>query len=90
MNDLAEILATKLLLSEDVQLAFDARRRTDPAHTVRGRFLLQLDEGSPVVIGEVVYTVAFLTQAHEYLRIAYLKADAAKLLDRLSAADSGD
>ena len=81
MKDLAAIFATKLMLSADVQVAFDARRRTDPADTVRGRFLLLLDEGPPVVLGEVVYAVAFLTQAHEYVRTAYLKEDAEKLLD---------
>ena len=40
MKDLAAIFATKRLLSANVQVAFDARRRTDPADTVRGRFLL--------------------------------------------------
>ena len=85
MKDLAEIFATKLRLSADVQVAFDARRRTDPADTVRGRFLLLLDGGLPVVLGEVVYAVAFLTQAHEYVRTAYLKEDAQQLLDRLAS-----
>ena len=84
MKDLADIFATKIALSEDVQVAFDARRRTDAAHTVRGRFFLLLDEGAPVVLGEVVYAVAFLTQAHEYVRTAYLKEDAEKLLNRLA------
>ena len=84
MKDLAEIFVTKLRLSADVQVRFDARRRTDPADTVRGQFLLLLDEGPPVVLGEVVYAVAFLTQAHEYVRTAYLKEDAEKLLDRLA------
>ena len=90
MKDLAEIFATKIALSADVELAFAARRRTDAAHTVRGRFFLRLDEGAPVVIGEVVYTVAFLTQAHEYMRTAYLREDAEKLLNSLSEAESGD
>ena len=71
-------------------MAFDARKRTDPAHTVRGRFFLRLDEGTLVLIGEVVYTVAFLTQAHDYLRTAYLRADAEKLLNSLSEAESGE
>ena len=85
MKDLAEIFTTTLKLSANVQVAFDARRRTDPADTVRGRFLLLLDEGPPVVLGEVVYAVAFLTQAHEYVRTAYLKEDAEKLLNHLAA-----
>jgi hypothetical protein len=84
MKDLAEIFITQIMLSADVQVAFDARRRTDPADTVRGRFLLLLDEAPPVVLGEVVYAVAFLTQAHEYVRTAYLKADAEKLLNHLA------
>ena len=84
MKDLADILATTITLAGEVQVRFDARRRTDPADTVRGRFFLLLDEGDPVVIGEVVYTVAFLTQAHEYVRTAYLKEDAEKLLNRLT------
>ena len=84
MKDLADILATTITLSGEVQVAFDARRRTDAAHTVRGRFFLLLDDGVPVLIGEVVYTVAFLTQAHEYVRTAYLGADAEKLLDRFA------
>ena len=90
MKDLAEILATKIPLSADIELAFDARRRTDPADTVRGRFFLRLDEGPPVVLGEVVYAVAFLAQAHEYVRTAYLKEDAEKLLNNLAgeASDS--
>ena len=88
MKDLAEIFATKITLSEDVQVAFDARRRTDAADTVRGRFFLQLGEGAPVVLGEVVYAVAFLTQAHEYVRTAYLREDAEKLLDGLGEAES--
>jgi hypothetical protein len=61
MKDLAEIFTTKLLLSTDVQVSFDARRRTDPVDTVRGCFLLLLDEGPPVLLGEVVYAVALLT-----------------------------
>ena len=89
MKNLAAIFATQLQLSADVQVAFDARRRTDPADTVRGRFLLLLDEGPPVVLGEVVYAVTFLTQAHEYVRTAYLKEDAEKLLDRLAGEDAG-
>jgi hypothetical protein len=84
MKDLTSIFATKILLSADVQVTFDARRRTDPADTVRGRFSLLLDEGSPVVLGEVVYAVAFLTRAHEYVRTAYLKQDAEQLLDHLA------
>jgi hypothetical protein len=84
MKDLADILATKLTLPGDVQLAFEARKRTDPADTVRGRFFLLMDEGAPVLIGEVVYTVAFLTQAHEYLRHAYFREDAEKLLNDLA------
>ena len=83
MKNLAEILATKIMLSEEVQVSFDARRRTDAAHTVRGRFFLLLDEGAPVLLGEVVYAVAFLTQAHEYVRTAYFREDAEKLLNRL-------
>ena len=82
MKDLADILVTTITLSGDVQVAFDARRRTDAAHTVRGRFFLLLDDGPAVLIGEVVYTVAFLTQAHEYVRTAYLGEDAEKLLNR--------
>ena len=84
MKDLAEIFTTTLTLSADVRVGFDARRRTDPVDTVRGRFFLLLDENSPVVLGEIVYTVAFLTQAHEYVRTAYLKADAEQLLTRLA------
>ena len=84
MKDLAEILATKITLSDEVQLVFDARRRTDAEHTVRGRFFLLLDDGTSVVLGEIVYAVAFLTQAHEYVRTAYLKEDAEKLLNRLA------
>ena len=84
MNDLAAIFATTLTLAGEVQVRFDARRRTDPADTVRARFYLLLDEGDPVVIGEVVYTVAFLTQAHEYVRTAYLGEDAEKLLNRFA------
>ena len=68
----------------------DARRRTDPADTVRGQFFLLLDEGAPVVLGEVVYAVAFLTQAHEYVRTAYLKEDAEKLLDCLGGEATAD
>jgi hypothetical protein len=90
MKDLADIFATKLQLSSDVQVTFDARRRTDPADTVRGRFWLLLDEGPPVVLGEVVYAVAFLTRAHEYVRTAYLKADAEKLLHHLAGEGAGD
>lgn len=90
MKDLAAIFATKLLLSAEVQVAFDARRRTDPADTVRGRFFLLLDEGPPVVLGEVVYAVAFLTQAHDYVRTAYLKIDAEQLLDRLAGEGAGE
>ena len=84
MKDLAAIFATTIRLSAEVQVAFDARRRTDPVDTVRGRFFLLLDEGAPVVLGEVVYAVAFLTQAHEYVRTAFLKEDAEKLLNRLA------
>jgi hypothetical protein len=69
------------------QLAFDARRRTDPAGTVRGRVFLRLDEGAPVATGEVVYAVAFLTQAHDYLRHAYLQQDAERLLHDIAEAD---
>ena len=83
-KDLAKILATKITPSGEVQVAFDAYRRTNPAYTVRGRFFRRLDKAPPVVIGEVVYTVAFLTQAHEYVRTAYLGADAEKLLYRLA------
>jgi len=90
MKDLAAIFATKLQLSAEVQVAFDARRRTDPADTVRGRFFLLLDEGPPVVLGEVVYTVAFLIQAHGYVRTAYLKEDAEKLLNHLAGEATGD
>ena len=90
MKDLADIFATKLTLSEEVQVAFDARRRTDPADTVRGCFFLLLDEAPPVVLGEVVYAVAFLTQAHEYVRTAYLKEDAEKLLNRLAGETAGN
>jgi hypothetical protein len=90
MQNLAEIFATKILLSAEVQVAFDARRRTDPADTVRGRFFLLLDEGPPVVLGEVVYAVAFLTQAHEYVRTAYLKQDAEQLLNRLAGEAADD
>ena len=84
------LLTTKLRLSADVEVTFDARRRTDPADTVRGRFFLLLDEGPPVVLGEVVYAVAFLTQAHEYVRTAYLKEDAEKLLNHLVGEATGD
>ena len=90
MKDLAAIFATKLQLSAEVQVAFDARRRTDPADTVRGRFFLLLDEGPPVVLGEVVYAVAFLTRVHEYVRTAYLKEDAERLLDGLAGEAAGD
>ena len=90
MKDLAEIFATKLLLSADVQVTFNARRRTDAADTVRGRFFLLLGDGPPVVLGEVVYGVAFLTQAHEYVRTAYLKEDAEKLLNRLAGEAADD
>ena len=90
MKDFAAIFATTLQLSADVQVAFDARRRTAPADTVRGRFFLLLDEGPPVVLGEVVYAVAFLTLAHDYVRTAYLKPDAEQLLDRLAGEGSGE
>lgn len=90
MKDLTAIFATKLLLSADVQVAFDARRRTDPVDTVRGRFILLLEEGPPVVLGEVVYAVAFLTHAHEYVRTAFLKEDAEKLLNHLAGEAAGD
>jgi len=90
MKDLADIFATKLQLSSDVQVTFDARRRTDPANTVRGRFWLLLDEGPPVVLGEVVYAVAFLTRAHEYVRTAYLKQDAEQLLHHLAEEGADD
>ena len=89
MKDLATILATKLTLPGDVRLTFDARRRTDPAGTVRGRFFLPLDEGDSVLIGEVVYAVAFLTHAHDYLHTAYFGADADQLLNRIAEAESG-
>ena len=89
MKDLAEIFATTITLAGEVQVRFDAQRRTDPANTVRGRFFLLLDEGDPLLIGEVVYTVAFITQAHEYVRRAYLGADAEKLLNRF-AQDASD
>ena len=72
MKDLADIFATTLTLPGEVQLRFDARRRTDPVGTVRRRFFLPLDEGAPVLLGEVVYAVAFLTQAHDYLLRAYV------------------
>ena len=88
MKDLADILATQITLSGDVQPAFDTRRGIDTAHTVHSRFFLLLDEGISVLIGEEVYTVAFLTQAHEYVRNAYLGADAEKLLNRLEEAES--
>ena len=71
-----------------MQVAFDARRRTDAEHTVRGRFFLLLDKDTPVVIGEVVYTVAFLTQAHDYLLKAYFGEDAEKLLNGMAEAES--
>ena len=90
MQNLAEIMATKITLSEDIQVAFDARQQTDPAQTVCGRFFLHLDEGPRVVIGEVVYAVAFLTRAHEYVRTAYLKEDAERLLDGLAGEAAGD
>ncbi len=89
MKYLADILATKLTLPGDVRLAFDARRRTDPLGTVRGRFFVPLDEGEPVLIGEVVYAVAFLTQAHDYLRTAYFGADAEQLLNRIADTGAG-
>jgi len=89
VKDLADILATKITLpGEVVRLAFDARRRTDPVGTVRGRFFLLLDEGEPVLIGEVVYAVAFLTQAHDYLRTAYFSQDAEQLLNRIAAPEA--
>ena len=84
MKNLTEILATKIPLLGDVQVAFDVQRRTDSAHAVRGRFFLLPDEGPPSVIGKIVYTEAFLTQTHDYLRNAYLEADAEKLLDRFA------
>jgi len=84
MKDLAAIFATTLTLAGEVQVGVNARRRTDPADTVRGRFFLLLDEGDPVAIGEAVYAVAFLTQAHEYVRTAYLGADAEQLLNRFA------
>jgi hypothetical protein len=87
MKDLAEILATRITLPGEVLLAFDARRRTDSADTVRGRFFLPLDAGEPVLIGEVVYTVAFLTHAHDYLRQAYFRQDAEKLLNNIAETD---
>lgn len=90
MKDLADILATRITLpGEVVQLAFDARRRSDPEGTVRGRFFLLLDEGEPVPLGEVVYAVAFLTRAHDYLRTAYLGHDAEQLLNRLAEPGAG-
>jgi hypothetical protein len=88
MKDLADVLATHITLPGDVRVTFDARRRTDPVGTVRGRFFLLLDEGAPVLIGEVVYTLAFLTQAHDYLRQAYLGQDAERLLNRIADSDS--
>ncbi|GAB2720569.1 hypothetical protein GCM10011495_35570 [Hymenobacter frigidus] len=84
MKYLAEIFATTITLAGEVRVRFGVRRRTDPADTVRGRFFLLLDEGDPLLIGEVVYTVAFLTQAHEYVRTAYLGEDAEKLLNRFA------
>jgi len=84
MQDLADILATKLTLPGDLQLAFAPRRRTDPAGTVRGRFFLLLDEGAPAPLGEVVYAVAFLTQAHDYMLRAYVGADAERLLEHIA------
>ena len=88
MKDFADIFATKIMLPGEVLLTFSARNRTDPAGTVRGRFFLPLDEGPPVLLGEVVYAVAFLSQAHEYLRTAYFGADAEQLLHRLTDAES--
>ncbi len=88
MKDLADIFATHLTLPGEVRLTFGPRRRTDPTGTVRGRFFLPLDEGDPVLLGEVVYAVAFLTQAHEYLRTVYFGADAEQLLNRLADAES--
>ena len=38
MKDIANILATTITLAGKVQLTFDARRRTDPAGTIRGHF----------------------------------------------------
>jgi hypothetical protein len=90
MKDLSAIFTTKIMLSSDVQVTFDARRRADPADTVRGRFWLLLDEGPPVALGEVVYAVAFLTRAHEYVRTAYLKQDAEKLLNHLAGEAAGE
>lgn len=43
-----------------------------------------------MVLGEVVYAVAFLIQAHEYVRTAYLKEDAEKLLNRLAGETAGN
>lgn len=51
----AAIPAATLTLPGDVWPEFDARRRTDPAGTVCGRFFLLLDDGTPVPVGEVVY-----------------------------------
>ena len=84
IKGLAGIFATQITLSADIQVVFDARRRTDAVDTVRRRFFMLLAEGPPVMLGEVVYAVAFLTQAHEYVRKAYLKEDAQKLLDHLA------
>ena len=72
IKGLAGIFATQITLSADIQVVFDARRRTDAVDTVRRRFFMLLAEGPPVMLGEVVYAVAFLTQAHEYVRTAYL------------------
>jgi len=64
LMDLIDILATTITLAGEAQVRFDARRHTDPADTVRRRLFPLLDEGDPLLFGEVVYTVAFLTQVH--------------------------
>lgn len=87
MKDLADILATTITLAGEVQVRFDARRRTDPVDTVRGQFFLLLDDDIPLLLGEVVYTVALLTQAHDYLLRAYFGTDAETLLDRMAETD---
>ena len=83
-KDLAEIPATNITPSGEVQVAFGAGRRTDPAHTLRGRFFRLLDEAPPLAIGEVVHIEAFLAQAHDCLRNACLGAEAEQRLDRLA------
>ena len=87
MKDIANILATTITLAGKVQLTFDARWRTDPAGTIRGHFFLLLNEDDQLLLGEVVYTVAFLTQAHDYFLNAYLGQDAEKLLNRFIEMD---